>query len=141
MLLRGFLLVRFLLVPHSQLRVIRAFKSTLEDMEERRSCQSIQSLQSMRSGGSLAARLTPAAKPAHPTATDNHQSTHRQQPLILPLSQCCPSSTCTSTGYFNKMMALSIHHNLAVNCSSLQSSDNSVDILPDNCPLVNETTI
>lgn len=31
-----------------QLRVIRAFKSTLEDLEERRSCQSIPSLQSLR---------------------------------------------------------------------------------------------
>ena len=37
-----------------QLRVIRAFKSTLEDLEDRRSCQSIQSLQqSMRAAKQL----------------------------------------------------------------------------------------
>ena len=35
-----------------QLRVIRAFKSTLEDLEERRSCHSLQSLHTMRNSRS-----------------------------------------------------------------------------------------
>merc|ERR1719209_1529136 len=44
--------IRGLTRLQTQLRVIRAFKSTLEDLEERRSCHSLHSLHSMRNSRS-----------------------------------------------------------------------------------------
>lgn len=73
-----------------QLRVIRAFRSTLEDLNERRSMHSLHSLRSPRSGGI----------PGHPLYNFNHllsptynkqQSQQPKSPLHPPQLQPLPS--------------------------------------------------
>lgn len=62
-----------------QLRVVRAFRSTLEDLEERRSVHSLRSLRSQQLNPNLAFLNIGAHKNLTPLAAFNHQyQLHRQ---------------------------------------------------------------
>ena len=66
------------------MRVIRAFKSNLEDLEERRSCQSIQSLQNLRSARNQLQNTTKVV-----VLPDSHEDTSKNSGV-----EC---STCNSS--------------------------------------------
>ena len=158
----------WLVVPSRlQLRVIRAFKSTLEDLEERRSCQSIQSLQSMRNNRSQQGSRSPAAggdedtaghlqevivvtptnnetellvpppSPPDTTTTFTTQSTY-QQPTLPHRHYFINSCIVPSPEHFNNLVSQTIHFNMAVHSSSLEPSYPVITEFPK---LVHETSI
>ena len=66
----------------SQLRVVRAFKSTLEDIEEKRSVHSYHSLHSLRSSRSHHGYPRPLSEDysGTPAAADGHRSMRKTEP-------------------------------------------------------------